>query len=197
MNKKNIATTCILLLCSVLFAVVGSTFMNLLYEKNKIVVEDPKVVVAEGILVYNSQDENKTQIQTIEFSDMNLGLKPVTGQLDKETNIPSTVTNKKGTEGLYAAIKITAQAGLKIQVTNIIISSEQDSEKIEAERKNMWIALKDIKDSAKTLEADVVNLTSLNQELKDQEFVILFWLGGNADKILKGAIISFEMHFIV
>lgn len=197
MNKKNIATTLVLLLCSCLFAVTGSTFMNLLYQKNKIVVENPKVVCSSGVLVYNSNDEDKTQISQIEFSDMDLGLKPVTGKLDKETNIPSTVTNKSGTEGLYSAIKITAPAGLKILVTNISVTSEQDAEKVAIERKNMWIALKDVKNSATTLEEESVQLLTTDDAIEDKEFVVLFWLGSTTNNILKGAKISFEMRFIV
>lgn len=197
MNKKNIATTIILILCSVLFAVTGSTFMNLLYQKNKIVVKDPAVIVSDGVLVSAQDDENNTQIAYLKFSDMNLGLKPVTGKVDKETNIPSTVTDKNGTEGLYSAIKITAPVGLSIKLTNIKIESDQESEKLEIERKNMWIALKDVKNSANNLQQNEVILYTSQNQLEQTEFVVLFWLDSNVGKTLKGAKISFEMHFLL
>ena len=197
MNKKNIATTLVLLLCSCLFAVTGSTFMNLLYQKNKIIVENPKVVSSSGVLVYASSNDNKTQLTEIKFNDMSLGLKPVTGEADQETNIPSTVINKSGTEGLYAEVKVTAPAGLKIQVTNIVVTSNQDAEKVEAERKNMWVALKEVKNSANTLEDNTIALISLDESVEDKEFIIFFWLDGKTSNNLKGAKISFEMHFIV
>ena len=197
MNKKNIATTIILILCSVLFAVTGSTFMNLLYQKNKIVVKDPVVIVSDGVLVSAQDDENDTQIAYLKFSDMNLGLKPVTGKVDQQTNIPSTVTDKNGTEGLYSAIKITAPVGLSIKLTNIKIESDQEYEKLEIERKNMWIALKDVKNSANNLQQNEVVLYTSQNQLDQTEFVVLFWLDSNVGKTLKGAKISFEMHFVL
>ena len=63
MNKKNIATTIILILCSCLFAVTGSTFINFLYQKNKITVKDPTVFVSQNVLVYKADDSSKTQLQ--------------------------------------------------------------------------------------------------------------------------------------
>lgn len=197
MNKKNIATTIILILCSCLFAVTGSTFINFLYQKNKITVEDPRVVVSQNVLVYKNEDENKTQIQSIEFNDMGLGLKPVTGKLDKDTGIPSTVTNKKGTEGLYSVIKITAPAGLTISVKNVNITTEQNQEDVNNQRKNMYVALKEVKNSANSLQADEITLLTSDNEITDAEYTLLFWLDAAADEILKGAKISFEMYFIV
>lgn len=196
MNKKNIATTIVLILSSLLFATVGSTFMNLLYEKNKIVVANPQVVASQGISIYKSDDDSKTQITQLEFNSMSLGLKPVTGEADEKTNIPSTVTEKNGTEGLYAQIKISAQAGLTIKVKNLQIDSSEDAEKLQKERKNLWVALKDIEDSAKSLEESEVVLHTESQQVKDKEYVFFFWMSGDG-KALKGAKISFEIQFSI
>ena len=197
MNKKNIATTIILLLCTMWFTVIGSSFMNFMYQESKIVVNDPTVSVSNGVLVYDSKDDNKKQIQTLEFNDMSLGLKPVTGDLDAQTNIPSTVTDKNGTEGLYASVKVTAPAGLKIVVTNIKIETQEKEEDVKDERKNMFIAIKDVKDSAQSLEADTIQLATERDAIEDKEYTFLFWLDSKADKILKGSKISFEIQFVV
>lgn len=196
MNKKNIATTIVLVLSSLLFATVGSTFMNLLYEKNKIVVENPQVVASPGISIYKSDDESKTQITQLEFNSMSLGLKPVTGEADENTSIPSTVTEKKGTEGLYAQIKISAPAGLTIKVANLQIDGQEEIEKLQKERKNLWVALKDVEDSAKNLEQSEVVLHTESQQIKDKEYVFFFWLSGDG-KALKGAKISFDVQFLL
>lgn len=196
MNKKNIATTVVLLLCSVLFATVGSTFMNLVYEKNKIVVKNPEVVAAQSIIIFASDDEEKTQISQLSFNEMGLGLKPVTGEADEQTNIPSTVTEKNGTEGLYAQIKVTAPKNLQISVTNLKIEGVEDDKDAQKQRKNMWVALKDVQDSAKTLEEDSVVLTKFSEALDEKELIFYFWLSGDG-KALKGATISFVVHFSV
>lgn len=195
MNKKNIATTIILILSSLLFATIGSTFMNLVYEKNKIVVQDPTVVASPGISIYKSDDQEKTQISELKFNSMSLGLKPVTGEADEKTNIPSTVTEKNGTEGLYAQIKVTSSGGFVIKITNLKIENTQDEEKTQKERKNLWVALKDVEDSANSLEKDEIVLKNETQEVKDKEYTIFFWLSGDG-KALKGAKISFEVQFI-
>lgn len=196
MNKKNIATTIVLILCSLLFATVGSTFMNLLYEKNKIVVKNPNIIVSQGITIYKSDDDTKTQITQLEFNSMSLGLKPVTGEADEKTNIPSTVTEKKGTEGLYAQIKVSAPAGLTIKVANLKIDSQEDDEKLQKERKNLWVALKDVEDSAKNLTQSEVILQTESQEVKDKEYTFFFWMSGDG-KALKGATISFDVQFSI
>lgn len=194
MNKKNIATTVILILCSLLFATIGSTFMNLLYEKNKIVVKNPTLIVSAGISVYKSDDQTKTQITQLEFNSMSLGLKPVTGEADEKTNIPSTVTEKKGTEGLYAELKVSASTAFTIKVANLKIESNQDEEKVQKEHKNLWVALKDVEDSAKNLENGEAVLLSENQAVQDKEYIFYFWLSGDG-KALKGARISFDVQF--
>lgn len=196
MNKKNIATTVVLLLCSVLFATVGSTFMNLVYEKNKIVVKNPEVVAAQLVKIFASDDEEKTQISQLLFNEMGLGLKPVTGEADEQTNIPSTVTEKNGTEGLYAQIKVTAPKNLQISVTNLKIEGVEDDKDAQKQRKNMWVALKDVQDSAKTLEEDSVVLTKFSEALDEKELIFYFWLSGDG-KALKGATISFVVNFSV
>lgn len=195
MNKKNIATTIILLLCSIWFATTGSTFMNLLYEKNKIEVENPYIKTSSGVVVCAADDEENKPLDRLIFSDISLGLKPVTGSPNKETGIPTTVTDARGTEGLYSAIKITAPANLKIVVANIeVLSNNKD---VNIERKNLWIALKNVKNSAQTLENDSIELIKLQNAQENAEFTILFWIDSNADEILKGSKIKFEMHFIV
>lgn len=195
MNKKNVATTIVLILCAAIFTVVGTCFMTFIYKDSKITISDPNVVASNGVLVYNSKDKDKKPIKTLEFSDMALGLKPVTGEADADTNIPSTVTDKNGSEGVYASVKISAPAGLKIIVKNIKVESNEEPDKIKAERKNMFVALKDVENSANTLENDEITLVSYSDKLEDAEVTLFFWLDGKADIILKGSKISFDVYF--
>lgn len=198
MNKKNIATTIVLLLCSALFTVVGSSFMNFMYKENRIMVEDPKINVSSKVLVYDAKDDTKTQLTKLEFSDADMGLKPVTGECDADTCIPSTVTDKTGSEGIYTTFKITAPAGLKIVVSNIQINTNEEKvDDVQAQREYMWLAIKDEIDTATNLKEDESIIITFDDPLEDSEYTLLFWLDGKTDKILKGAKISFDISFVL
>ena len=198
MNRQNIATTIVLLLSSIAFAVVGTSYMQNVYEKTKIVVSDPIVVAGSSIKVYDDIDQDKNQLEYIEFSDSELGLKPVTGSIDADTKIPSTVTNKNGSEGLYANIKVSCNsAGLKIVVKNILIESKQEDSKIQKQRENIFLGIMDKQDGAKSLKENEVVLIEELEPVVDKLYTILFWLDSKASEDLIGAKISFELHFIV
>lgn len=196
MNKKNIATTIVLILCSALFTVTGSAFMTYVYAKNKIVVENPKVFADSNVLVYMANDDSKKQAERLTFSDISLGLKPVTGDISADSNIPSTVTDKQGSEGLYSSFKVSAPAGLSIQIKNVVIDCNCE-EDLNKEKENLYVALKDVDDSDNSLESDVVTLLVSKTELHEQEFTLYFWIGSAADDNLKGVKISFEVYFIL
>ena len=170
--------------------------MMFVYQEKKITVQNPSIIASSGVLVYDSKDEEQAPIDKLKFNDMALGLKPITGDADADTGIPSTMTDKIGTEGLYATVKVTAPAGLKIVITNIQINSEQDKEKVQEERKNIFMAIKDKQNSAQSLEEESITLVDEELEVKEKEYTIFFWLDGKAGEALTGAKISFELHFI-
>ena len=196
MNKQNIATTIVLILCALTFSVVGTSFMTYKYQNSKIVVSDPAIFASQGVLVYKKDDSNKAMLTKLEFSDSELGLKPVTGDQDAETKIPSTVTNKNGSEGLYATFVVSSSTAFDIVVKNIKIQSKRDAQKVARERENLFVAIMDEQDGAKSLDEDSVLL--LHQSaLENKEYVLLFWLDSKASEELQGAKISFELHFVV
>lgn len=196
MNKKNIATTIILILCSTLFTVTGYAFMTYVYEKYKITVENPSVISDAGVLVWNSEDESKQQLDKLVFNDIGLGLKPVTGGVSADSNIPSTVTDKHGSEGLYSSFKVSAPEGLTILIKNIKIEGYEELNEKE-ERENLFVALKDVEDSDSSLEEDVITLFTAKEKLVEQEFTLFFWIGDTAGEELKGAKISFDVYLIL
>lgn len=195
MNKQNIATTIVLLLCALTFSIVGTSFMTYKYNSSKIVVDDPKVIASEGIVVYKKDDDQKNQLTKLEFSDMQLGLKPVTGEQDADTKIPSTVTNKNGSEGLYATFVVDSAVAFQIVVKNIKIESKMEKQKIDKERENIFVAIMDKEDGAKSFDGDEVVLAD-ELSADGTEYVLLFWLDAKAGEDLKGAKISFELHFV-
>ena len=170
--------------------------MTYVYENTKIVVANPAVVASEQILVYAEDDEQKSPLNKLQFSSLQLGLKPVTGEQDAETKIPSTVTNKNGSEGLYANFVVDAAVQFQIVIKNIVIISNVDIQKVDAERENIFAGIMDKENGAKSLDAEEVVLTS-EEACDEKEFTLLFWLDAKTGEDLKGAKISFEVHFVV
>ena len=130
-TKKSIAVCVTAFLYIMLFAVVGSCFMAFKYEDEKVIVLDPEIVKSEGVKVLSIND---TEIDYLDFSEVKLGLKPVTGDLDVVTKIPVTVTDQNGSEGIYAKFKVDSSIKRTLKITNISITGN-DKLDIQKERK--------------------------------------------------------------
>ena len=126
---------------------------------------------------------------------MKLGLKPATGEEDSVSNIPSTVTDEQGTEGVYAKFKIQSSQVVKIVIRNINIETKEDQEKVNKERKNICVAIKELENSAVSLEKDQVVLGDISASSEMKEYTLLVWLCGKAGDDLEGSTISFDLNF--
>ncbi len=194
MEKKSVSASLLILYLAGLFAVVGSCFYTFVFKGKQIKLETVSVVAASGISVYN--DEEKTKISTtLELSDMEIGLKPATGDVDKDTQIPSTINDEGTSEGYYATIYVDTSKNYKIVVKNIKIESEKDELLVKEERKNMFVAIKDIEGTTADLEKDEIDLVTFSDVTETQQLTFLFWLGSLAGEDLQGAKISFELSF--
>lgn len=191
MRRKNLAACVATILSAMLFIIVGSSFTTFLYKGQMITVENPKVVTAEGITVFNSKGDK--QVNSLKLSDMKLGIKPATGEEDAETNIPSTVMDKKGSEGYYSTFKLYAPSGANIYVTNIKIEGKKkDAEK---EREHIMVAIKQINGPAKSLDGEKVLLGAASASDERIEYTFYVWLSGKTGENIKGAKISFDISF--
>ena len=61
---------------------------------------------------------------------------------------------------------------------------------------NIFVAIKDILNTTKSLEDDEIEIVSFNDVQNPQELVFFIWLGSAADDVLKGSNISFTIEFI-
>jgi len=191
MERKNIAATITTILCALTFIIIGSCFSAFVYKKELIRVENPLFVLGEGVGVYDEKGEKN--INKLSLSKMKLGLKPATGEEDSVTNIPTTVTDKQGTEGQYGKFKLYAPNGATISLTNIKIESDQSGEDVKKERKNIMVSIKEIDNSTSSLEEDTVVLGS-TQANEDRCLLTFFiWLSGKTSDKLEAATISFDI----
>lgn len=194
MNKKSVSASILVMFCALTFAVIGACFATFVYKDKMIKFDEIKVVSASGIEVFD--DEKLTnKVTKLKLSDMKLGLKPATGELDAETEIPSTITDKNGSEGYYETIYVKTSSAFKVVVTNIKIENEENQEKAEKERENIFVAIKDVKDSTKSLENDEIEIASFDGGSDKIELVFLFWLSSLSGDELVGSKISFDIEF--
>ena len=193
MNKTNFAKTATTILCAMLFIVIGSCFSAFLYKKEIVKVEDPKLVIEEGISVFNAKGDKA--IEKFQLSQMNLGLKPATGEEDPESNIPTTVHDRKGSEGQFAKFKLYAPEGCSIYMSNIKITSDLEESKIKEERKNIMVAISQIKESAVSLEQDKVLVAKTSATNERVEYTFLVWLSSKISEEFDSTTISFDVLF--
>ena len=194
MEKKSVSATILVLFLALTFSVIGACFSAFVYPKTKITVENIKITSAE-ILVYKDK-ELKNTINKLELSDMELGMKPATGELDNESQIPSSITDKGTSEGYYSTIYVPSGNDYKIVVKDIIINSKKDKLDVKQERKNIFIAIKDVENTTKSLEYDEFELVKFQNVNETQKLTFYVWLSSLASDKLVGSKINFTLEFI-
>ena len=195
MNKKSVSATILILFMSLFFAVVGSSFYYFEYYSKRTLVDNIGLLYDDKISIFYDK-EFKESANQLKLSKMELGLKPATGEIDSETQIPSTITDEGTSEGYYATVYVKTQGNFRIQLSNIKIESDHDELLIEEERKNIFVGIKDLKNSVKTLENDGVEICRYSDVSEPIEITFLIWLGSLASDELEGAKISFDIKFV-
>lgn len=194
MNKKSVSATILILYLALIFSVIGASFSTFVYSKTKVLVSAVNVIASDGVGVF--YDEKLTQkADKLKLSSMDLGLKPATGEVDSETQIPSTITDQGTSEGYYATVFVKSQVNFGVVIKNIVIESSHDANIILEERKNIFVSIKDVKDSTKSLEENEVELSRFLDSSKTEKITFLIWLGAFASDELEGAKISFDIEF--
>ena len=195
MEKKSVSATILVLFLALFFSVVGSCFSFFVYKYSRIIVEGVAIVSSDSIEVF--VDENlKKRVNQLKLSNMELGLKPATGEVDAETQIPSTISDDGTSEGYYSTVYVKASGNFRISVDNIKIKSSHDELLVKEERKNIFIGIKDVKNSVKSLENDGVEICRYSDIAEPVKITFYIWLGSFVSDELEGAKISFDINFV-
>ena len=195
MNKKSVSATILILFIALFFSVVGSCFSMFVYKDSRTLVERVGIITDSNVKIYKDK-ELKKQITKLKLSDMELGLKPATGEIDAETQIPSTIDDKGTSEGYYSTVYVKSASNFRISIHNIKIDSDHDENLIKEERKNIFVGIKDLKNSVKTLENEGVEICRYTDVSEPIEITFLIWLGSLSSDELEGAKISFDIKFV-
>lgn len=195
MNKKSVSATILVLFMALFFAVVGTCFYTFVYEKTRTLVTAVGLIKDDNIKIF-SDEKLKKELSKLKLSNMDIGLKPATGEVDEETQIPSTIDDKGTSEGYYSTVYVKANGNFRVQLSNIVIKSDNDENLIEEEKKNIFVAVMDLKNSVKTLENDGVEICRYSDVSSPIKITFLIWLGSLASDELVGARISFDIKFV-
>lgn len=196
MEKKSVSASILVVFLALVFSVIGICFSAFVYGSTKIEVTSVELVSASGISIFKDK-ELKESVSKLELSKMELGLKPATGELDAESQIPSTVTNDNSSEGYYSTIYVSTTQNFKIIVKNIKIETKKDEIEANEERKNIFIAIQDRENTTKSLEDDEIEIATFSDVTETQELTFLIWLSSFASNALEGSKISFTLEFQV
>ena len=195
MNKKSVAASTLVVFLAIFFSIVGICFSTLVYADTKIEVESVKLVSAEGIELFGDKELKET-VTELKLSKMDLGLKPATGELDAETKIPSTISDEGTSEGYYSKLYIRAEGSVKVFIEDVKIKSKRHADKVDAERENIYVAIKDKTEAVKNLKDDKIELATFDSVEGSEEVIVYIWLDALAGEELEGSTISFELNFV-
>lgn len=195
MNKKSVSATILILFLALFFSVVGVCFTVFVYNETKILISDVYLSADSGIVLAYNKDLTDSA-DKLKLSKMDVGLKPATGDVDADTQIPSTITDEGTSEGYYATIYVKSDANFKVVVKDIKIQSKKDELLVKEERKNIFVSIKDIKNSTNSLEKDNIELALFENSNKTEKLTFYIWLSAFSGEDLEGAKIAFNIQFI-
>lgn len=196
MNKKSVSATILILFMALFFSVVGTCFYTFVYDRTRTLVTAVGIINDDNIQIF-SDEKLKKKVSELKLSNMDIGLKPATGEVDSETQIPSTIDDKGTSEGYYSTVYVVSSRKFRIQLNNIQIKSDHDEELIEEEKKNIFVGIMDLKNSVKTLENDGIEICRYTDVSTEPiKITFLIWLGSLASDELEGARISFDIKFV-
>ena len=193
MEKKSVSATILVLFLALTFSVIGICFSVFVYPKTKIIIENIDIS-SEKVQVF-SDKELTNKATTLKLSNMDLGLKPATGKLDQETQIPSSITDKGTSEGYYSTIYVPKKQNFKVSVVDVVIETDKNQEEADYERKNIFVAIKDVANTTKSIENETTEIAKFENVNEDLKLTFFFWLSSLASDKLVGAKISFTLKF--
>ena len=193
MEKKSVSATILVLFLALTFSVIGICFSVFVYEETKIIIKEVGVST-NAVSVYGDKDL-KNSVTKLDLSNMELGLKPATGKLDSDTEIPSTVTDQGTSEGYYASVYVPAGTNFKITIKDIKIETKKNEGAVKEEREHIFVAIKGVTSAMQTLEKDEIELAKFENVNEKTKITFLIWLSSLAGKDLVGTKISFSLVF--
>ena len=194
MDKKSVSASLLVLYLALVFSVIGICFSVFVYKDTRILVTSAAVSTESGVEVFEDEKLLK-KVTALKLSNMDTGLKPATGEVDRETQIPSTITDTGTSEGYYSTVYVKCLSGFKVNIKDIKIETEKDEVAANEQKKNIFVAIKDVKNAVKSLEKEDT-IASFENVNETQKLTFYIWIGALASDDIEGAKISFGLEFL-
>lgn len=194
MDKKSVSASMLVLYLTLVFSVIGICFSMFVYKDTRVLVTSALVKNGQGVEVFSDEELSK-KVTQLKLSNMDTGLKPATGEVDSETQIPSTITDTGTSEGYYSTVYVKCAGGFKVNLKDIKIETKKDEVAVSEQKKNIFVAIKDVKNAVKTLEKEDTLATFENVN-ETQKLTFYIWIGALASEDIEGAKISLTFEFL-
>ncbi|MBP3582212.1 MAG: hypothetical protein J6J33_05635 [Clostridia bacterium] len=194
MDKKSVSASILVLYLTLVFSVIGICFSMFVYKDTRVLVTSALVKNGQGVEVF-SDEELSEKVTQLKLSNMDTGLKPATGEVDSETQIPSTITDTGTSEGYYSTVYVKCAGGFKVNLKDIKIETKKDKVAVSEQKKNIFVAIKDVKNAVKTLEKEDT-IASFENVNETQKLTFYIWIGALASEDIEGAKISLTFEFL-
>lgn len=180
MERRDAGYAAAYFLSFLFLAIIGVCFSTFVDAKRRVEVVAIDVTAEEGILVQNWGDKGKEQITTLSVKSPKVGVKPASGELNTQTDIPYTVSSEVSSEGAFAKFQITSDSAFEIFLQSC-------SGVPESELANVKIAVDGSEKHPHSL-ADVGQVIEEKEGKEEpQKFTALIWLDSHAGKDLVGS----------
>ena len=194
MDKKSVSASILVLYLTLVFSVIGICFSMFVYKDTRVLVTSALVKNGQGVEVFSDKELSK-KVTQLKLSNMDTGLKPATGEVDSETQIPSTITDTGTSEGYYSTVYVKCAGGFKVNLKDIKIETKKDEVAVSEQKKNIFVAIKDVKNAVKTLEKEDTLATFENVN-ETQKLTFYIWIGALTSEDIEGAKISLTFEFL-
>lgn len=189
MERRDVGYCLAYVLSFVFVAIIGISFSSFLDARRKIEVKSISVAAADGILVQKSGEKGDATISQLKVNSPKVGTKPVSGELDTQTDIPYTVSDQVGSEGAYAKFQVVAKGGIKVLL-------KAASGVPESELDNVKIAVNGSEKKPHSLKDIGQVLEEKDASDKPHKFTVLVWLDMHAGKDLIGSKIDITLEVL-
>lgn len=188
MERRDIGYVLAYAFAFIFVAIIGISFSVFVDKKQQVEVRAISVVSDGNVVLVDLSHKNKESTSLkLKVNSPKVGTKPVSGELDTQTDIPYTVSDQVGSEGAYA--KFGVISGQKFGVFLKSVSGVPQEE-----LENVKIAV----DGSEKKPHSALDVGKLIEEKdgsdKTKKFTVLVWLDQHAGKKLVGSKIEIELE---
>lgn len=183
MERRDISYAIAYFLTFVFAAIIGISFSVFVDKNQRVEVSAITIHNPDGLPI--SSGKKSGEEISLKVYSPKVGAKPVSGELDTQTDIPYTVSDQVGSEGAYAKFKIKTDKEYKVVLNSVSGIPQEDLD-------NVKISLRG--SEKKAFAAKDIGQTVLVKkgDSKDQTLTVLVWLDQHVSKKIVGGKISLE-----